>query len=563
MSDLILGKFEDNGEAVALDLEALIGTHLCIQANSGGGKSGTIRRLLEITHGKLQHIVLDVEDEFYTLREKFEYMIAGGDNGDCAATVSNADKLALMILETGLSAIVQINGLSMDDRREFIGRFLTALVAAPKRLWRPVLVVLDEAQAYAPQTGKVESTEGVISLMTLGRKRGFTGVLATPRFSMIHNDAIGPVNNWMMGRVGLDADRKATANALGFASKSPEALGLPELATRTFWTYGIAICRKPTLIKVGAIETTAVKAGQAAPPMPPAPAAMKRILAELNAAAAVADEAPADPRGTPPLGGSSGQPAAPDPKLIQAAEERGRVHGYIEGARSVCSRIETLRSEVERLFSEAVENLPPPIGDPLRVPLVYSHGKDAAEDALRLAQERAIDPAPARERASRAPADPDAMPGVAAKILAAIDFKPARVFTWTQIALLTGYSESGGQYRRGKKWLIDTGAVVEVGNGVKIAKPSGRAVAPTGNDLVQFWAGKLPGVGAAILQCMWKGSKTARPRSLAAIASELGYQVTGGQFRRGVKALRDALIADASGDTINFSAAFLELANNG
>ena len=101
MSDLILGKFEDNGEAVALDLEALIGTHLCIQANSGGGKSGTIRRLLEITHGKLQHIVLDVEDEFYTLREKFEYMIAGGDNGDCAATVSNADKLALMILETG------------------------------------------------------------------------------------------------------------------------------------------------------------------------------------------------------------------------------------------------------------------------------------------------------------------------------------------------------------------------------------------------------------------------------------------------------------------------------
>ena len=157
------------------------------------------------------------------------------------------------------------------------------------------------------------------------------------------------------------------------------------------------------------------------------------------------------------------------------------------------------------------------------------------------------------------------MPGLAGKILAAIDFKPARAFTWTQIAMLTppGYSESGGQFRRAKKWLIDAGAVVEVGSGVKIAKPSGKAVAPTGNELVQFWASKLPGVGAAILQSMWKTSKTARPRSMAAIAAELNYQVTGGQFRRGVKALRAANIAEASGGNIQFSSAFLELANNG
>ena len=323
-----LGTFEDSGEAVALDLEALIGTHLCIQANSGGGKSGTIRRLLEITHGKLQHIVLDVEDEFYTLREKFEYMIAGGDNGDCAATVNNADKLALMILRTGFSAIVQINGLSMDDRREFIGRFLSALIAAPKDLWRPALVILDEAQSYAPQVGKVESSDGVLQLMTLGRKRGFTGVLATPRAASIHKDATGPVNNWLMGRVGQPADRRAVADALGFSANSPEARGLQKMVRREFWAFGPALCSEPRKMKVGEIETTAVKAGQAAPPTPPAPAAMKRILAELNAAAAVADEATSE---IPPSGRSEKGSAAPDKQALAEEYRRGFGEGEITG----------------------------------------------------------------------------------------------------------------------------------------------------------------------------------------------------------------------------------------
>lgn len=340
MSDLILGNFEDRGEAVALDIEALIGTHLCIQANSGGGKSGTIRRLLEITHGRLQHIVLDVEDEFYTLREKFEYMIAGGDNGDCAATVNNAEKLALMILRTGFSAIVQINGLSMDDRRDFIGRFLSALIAAPKDLWRPALVILDEAQSYAPQVGKVESSDGVLQLMTLGRKRGFTGVLATPRAASIHKDVTGPVNNWLMGRVGQPADRRAVADALGFSANSPEARGLQKLIRREFWAFGPALCTEPRKMKVGAIETTAVKAGQAAPPTPPAPAAMKRILAELNAAAAVADEATSE---IPPSGRSEKGSSAPDKQALAdeyrrgfgEGEIRGRVTGHEEGAAMV------------------------------------------------------------------------------------------------------------------------------------------------------------------------------------------------------------------------------------
>lgn len=64
------------GEGLTLDLEALIPSRLLVQANSGGGKSWAIRRLLEQTHGHVQQIVLDPEGEFSSLREKHDYILA-------------------------------------------------------------------------------------------------------------------------------------------------------------------------------------------------------------------------------------------------------------------------------------------------------------------------------------------------------------------------------------------------------------------------------------------------------------------------------------------------------
>lgn len=553
MSNLVLGNFEDDGEAVALDLEALIGTHLCIQANSGGGKSGTIRRLLEITHGKLQHIVLDVEDEFYTLREKYEYMIAGGDNGDCAATVNNAEKLALMILRTGFSAIVQINSLSMDDRREFIGRFLSALIAAPKDLWRPALVILDEAQSYAPQVGKVESSDGVLQLMTLGRKRGFTGVLATPRAASIHKDVTGPVNNWLMGRVGQPADRRAVADALGFSANSPEARGLQKLIRREFWAFGPALCTEPRKMKVGAIETTAIKAGQAAVPTPPAPAAMKRILAELNAAAAVADEATSE---IPSTNRSEKGSATPDPTLIEAAERRGYASGYEMGAveaRTECNEavaaIEAAWHALQSAFEDmraALNNVVSVSGDPLRIPLVYSHGKEAAEEALRQSQERAMDPAPVRERAPRPQADGE-FSGPERAVLNSLA-------TWkrwghsqptnAQVAFIASYSATSTSYTKARGALKSAGMVDYPADGCVSLTRDGTAKAyPLDiRDIPAHIAPRLSGPERLVFEAAVKAYPRELSNEQAAAASN--YSVTSTSYTKARGSIRSKELID-------------------
>ena len=71
-------------EKVSFDLPTLLDTRLLVQANSGGGKSWLIRRIPEQSHGKVQHIVIDLEGEFSSLREQHDYVIAGRD-GDTPA----------------------------------------------------------------------------------------------------------------------------------------------------------------------------------------------------------------------------------------------------------------------------------------------------------------------------------------------------------------------------------------------------------------------------------------------------------------------------------------------
>lgn len=267
------------GAEINVEVERLIGSHLCIVGNSGSGKSQTIRKLLEVTWGRLPHIVLDVEDEFHTLRERFPYALMGGAYGDIPITIEDAPALAEGLIRDGTSAVIQLNDLDLEDRRHFIKAFLEALIALPRELWRPALIVLDEADRYAPQAGGAVSLASITALMAQGRKRGFTGVLATQRFAKLNKNAIGDVNNWMIGRVGQSTDRRVATDALGFGQRSAEASGLRTLKPGQFWMFGPAHSSQPTLCQVGQPVTTHLQLGQqinwkpkARPERRPAPA---------------------------------------------------------------------------------------------------------------------------------------------------------------------------------------------------------------------------------------------------------------------------------------------------
>lgn len=230
-------------DEVSMDLDVLLESRLLIQANSGAGKSWTVRRILEQSHGKVQQIILDPEGEFSSLREKYDYVLAGKE-GDTSADPRSAALLAHKLLELKVSAIIDLYELHPQERKHFVKIFVDAMVNAPKELW-PInyngcVVVIDEAHTFVPEKGQSEASDAVISLASLGRKRGICAVLATQRISKLHKDAAAECNNKLIGRSSLDIDRKRATEELGFDSKE-QTLSLRKLAPGKFYAFGPAI----------------------------------------------------------------------------------------------------------------------------------------------------------------------------------------------------------------------------------------------------------------------------------------------------------------------------------
>ncbi len=276
------------GVDAPINLDRLIETRLLVSANSGAGKSWALRRLLEQTYGSCQHLVIDPDGEFHTLREGYDYVLVG-KNGECAANLKSAALLATRLLELNTSAILDISELSIHDRQLFVQRFLESLMAAPRELWHPVIVVIDEAHSYAPQDGHAESSAAVIDLMARGRKRGFCGLLATQRISKLHKDAAAEANNRLIGRSALDIDMKRAAAELGFTTRE-EILSLRKLEDGHFYAFGPALSPIVKEIHIGPVKTTHLKAGQrSALPTPPRDR-VKKVLAQLADLPAEAEE---------------------------------------------------------------------------------------------------------------------------------------------------------------------------------------------------------------------------------------------------------------------------------
>lgn len=265
---------------VEISVELLIKSRLLIQANSGGGKSYAIRKLLEETNGMVQQIVLDLEGEFSSLREKCDFLLFGKD-ADYPVHIKYADKIAKTLLELNVSAIVDLYELKHHERITFVKRFLDTMINAPKELWHPCLIIIDEAHLFCPEKGQAESMSAVIDICTRGRKRGFCAVLATQRLSKLHKDAAAECNNKLIGRTGLDIDMKRASEELGFTRKE-DMLSLRELDAGEFYAFGPAISNRIIKFKVDKVKTTHQEGGKKISAVAPPSNKIKEALSKIK-----------------------------------------------------------------------------------------------------------------------------------------------------------------------------------------------------------------------------------------------------------------------------------------
>lgn len=132
-----------SGESVHLDIDMLLRTRLLVQANSGGGKSWLLRRFAEQAFGKVPVILLDPEGEFASLREHFGYVLVG-KGGETPADTRSAELVAHRLLELNASAVCDLYEMNPFDRHVWVQRFLGGLIEAPKKLWHPAVVIVEQ-----------------------------------------------------------------------------------------------------------------------------------------------------------------------------------------------------------------------------------------------------------------------------------------------------------------------------------------------------------------------------------------------------------------------------------
>jgi hypothetical protein len=273
---------DERRQQVVIDLEELLATRLLVQGNSGSGKSHLLRRLLEECAGQVQQVVIDPEGDFVTLADAFGHVVIDG----AAYSPREIEALAARVRQHRASVVLTLDELEVEQQIRCAALFLTALFDAPREHWYPALVVVDEAQMFAPAAAGEMSDDtrrltlsAMTNLMCRGRKRGLAGIVATQRLAKLAKNVAAEASNFLMGRTFLDIDMQRAADLLGMERRQAERIR--DLQRGQFLGLGPAISRRPVAVNVGPVRTGGRGGGGGLLPLPEADGeAMEALLTD-------------------------------------------------------------------------------------------------------------------------------------------------------------------------------------------------------------------------------------------------------------------------------------------
>jgi hypothetical protein len=233
---------------LTLPLEAVTET-FAILAKRGSGKTYTAAVLVEELHAAgLPVAVIDPVGVWWGLRSSasgtdtgLPFVVFGGDHADVPLEPTAGQLLADLIVDERLAVVIDLSGLSKSAGRRFMTDFAERLY---HRNREPLHLVIDEADAYAPQRTSTDGARllgAIEDLVRRGRARGIGVTLITQRPAVLNKDVLtqaevlialrmtGPrdvaaIDEWV--RLHADEDQAAKVKA-----------SLPALPVGTAWVW--------------------------------------------------------------------------------------------------------------------------------------------------------------------------------------------------------------------------------------------------------------------------------------------------------------------------------------
>ncbi len=390
------------GAPAALDLEELLATRLLVQGNSGSGKSHLLRRLLEQSAPWVQQAIIDPEGDFVTLADKFGHVIVQGERSE-----NELHRIAERVRKHRVSVVLDLEGLDAEEQMRSAAAFLGGLFEVERDYWYPMLVVVDEAQLFAPMAAGEVSDESrkvslgaMTNLMCRGRKRGLAGVIATQRLAKLAKNVAAEASNFFMGRTFLDIDMARAADLLGMDRKQSEMFR--DLERGHFVALGPALSKRPLPVRIGGVVT---ETRGSSPKLMPLPEPLTQDARDMILSVDAEPARMPRPRAPAPLSMAEllqqvSEPR-PEPVAVEAAPEmtpEERERSLEEIMRQVVSQPEAAFQSIAVLYQDfqvrcRMRRLGPPLPDlpAFRRRLVAARAGGAAPPERAEDWERALD----------------------------------------------------------------------------------------------------------------------------------------------------------------------------
>ena len=210
-----------------------------------------------------------------------------GPGGETPADVRSAEIVARRLLELRASAVCDLYEMPDSERHTWLKLFLDALTNALKKLWHPMVLILDEASDFCPEgkAGDSEASKAVMGFSRKGRKRGFCPVLATQSLATLDKKTSRHLHNRLIGPTFEDVDIERSIDLLSISARDKKEFShdIRTMEPGSFYAFGRAISKVRVLFEVGPVSTTHPDIGRSKVALkpPPPPSKVKALLSKL------------------------------------------------------------------------------------------------------------------------------------------------------------------------------------------------------------------------------------------------------------------------------------------
>lgn len=218
-----MGKHLKLTAEIALPLpEAVTQTYGFLGRKGSGKTYGASKLAEELLAAHAQVIAIDPVGNWWGLRvgaasasfnaTGFQIPVIGGLHGDLPITPESGARVADLLCESGLSAVIDVSQLRKGQRRQFVTDFAEQLFARRKAQPQACHLFVEEAQLFVPQRCGADEARmlgAFEDLVRLGRNFGIGVSLISQRPQSVNKEALSQVECLLAFQIAEAHARKA------------------------------------------------------------------------------------------------------------------------------------------------------------------------------------------------------------------------------------------------------------------------------------------------------------------------------------------------------------------